>query len=52
MAKEEVKEVKKEDPKSAAYLELEAIIEAYKKSNPTKYLLKKAELDKKLAALR
>jgi hypothetical protein len=37
---------------SSAYEELEQIIEAYKKSNPVKYELKKEELAKKLAALK
>ena len=50
MAKEEVKaEVK---APSMKYNEMAAIIEAYKKSNPKKYELKKLELEKKLAALK
>jgi hypothetical protein len=50
MAKEETKvEVK---AASNSYKEFEALIEAYKKSNPRKYELKKAELERKLAALK
>lgn len=37
--------------KSAAYLELEAIIEAYKVQNPEKYELKKEHLAAQLAEL-
>lgn len=47
---EEVVEAPKKG-KSEAYLKLEAVIEAYKLSNPAKYELKKDELAKKLAAL-
>jgi len=58
MAKDKVETVEVEEvvdapkkEKSQAYLQLEAIIEAYKVSNPAKYELKKDELARKLAAL-
>lgn len=44
MAKEEAK-------KSAARIDFEAFIERYKKQNPAKYELRKAELEKQLAGL-
>jgi len=40
------------ESKSEAKKAFKAIIEAYKKSNPTKYELKKEELQKKLDAIK
>lgn len=42
----------KEKEESKAKSEFLAIIEAYKKSNPTKYELKKEELQRKLDAIK
>lgn len=43
---------KKSVQKSEAVIAFEKIIEAYKKSNPKKYEIKKDELAKKLAAIK
>jgi len=49
-AAEEAEEAAKPVSKSKA--EFKKIMEAYKKQNPVKYELKKAEFDRKLAALK
>ena len=53
MTKKEEKHVEAEEAhESEAKKTYRALIEAYKKSNPVKYELKKAELEKKLAAIK
>ena len=51
MAKETTKEEAKDIQHSEAYLQYEKIVEAYKKSNPTKFEMKKAAFQAKLASL-
>lgn len=51
MSKEIEKEVKVEKKESEAKVKFRDLIERYKISNPVKYLGKKEELEKKLAAI-
>ena len=51
MAKDKTEEVEVKAKKSEARLAYEAIIEAYKVSNPVKYELKKEALNARLEAI-